>query len=78
MPVTLSIKNAPDDIVQRLKSRAKKNHRSLQGEILAILERAVGETRPLTIQEVMEEVRREGLTTPSDSVEIIRHDRDSR
>ncbi len=78
MPVTLSIKNAPDDIVQRLKTRARKNHRSLQGEILAILERAVGETRPLTIREVMEEVRREGLTTPSDSVEIIRHDRDSR
>jgi plasmid stability protein len=31
MPVTLSIKNAPDDIVARLRERAAKNHRSLQG-----------------------------------------------
>jgi hypothetical protein len=27
MPVTLSIKNAPDDIVRRLKERTKKHHR---------------------------------------------------
>jgi len=36
MPVNLSIKNAPDDVVERLRRRAAKNHRSLQGELLAI------------------------------------------
>jgi antitoxin FitA len=43
MPVSLSIKNAPDEIVVRLKERAAKNHRSLQGELLAIIEEAVRE-----------------------------------
>lgn len=32
----LSIKNVPDDIVERLHARAKANHRSLQGELLAL------------------------------------------
>ena len=38
MPVNLSIKNAPDDIVERLRERAARHHRSLQGELLAIVE----------------------------------------
>ena len=41
MPVNLSIKNAPDDIVRRLRLRAERHHRSLQGELLAIIEEAV-------------------------------------
>ncbi len=32
MPVTLSIKNVPDDVAQRLREIAAANHRSLQGE----------------------------------------------
>jgi plasmid stability protein len=46
MSVTLSIKNAPDDVVQRLRKRAERNHRSLQGELLAIIEAAAIEERP--------------------------------
>jgi plasmid stability protein len=42
MPVSLSIKNAPDEMVKRLKERAQRHHRSLQGELMAILEEAVG------------------------------------
>ena len=41
MPSNLSIKNAPDDVVQRLRERARRNHRSLQGELMAILEESV-------------------------------------
>jgi plasmid stability protein len=53
MPVNLSIKNAPDDVVARLKDRATRNHRSLQGELMAIIEEAVTLTpkRPLTLEE---------------------------
>ena len=40
MPVNLSIKNAPDDVVQILRRRAQRNHRSLQRELLAIVEAA--------------------------------------
>ncbi len=40
MPINLSIKNAPDDVVERLRRRAERHHRSLQGELLAIIEDA--------------------------------------
>jgi len=45
MPVKLSIKNAPDEVVQRLRDRAERNHRSLQGELMAIIEAAAREDR---------------------------------
>ncbi len=78
MPVNLSIKSAPDEIVARLKARATKNHRSLQGEMLAILEAAVCENAPLTVDEALAELDRIGLRTPSEAVAMIREDRDSR
>ena len=78
MPINLSIKNAPDDLVVRLKERAAKNHRSLQGEMLAIIEEAVREPTTLTPRDVLAEVRRLGLRTPAEAVEIIRAHRDDR
>src|ERR1700743_963286 len=41
--MNLSIKNVSDELVERLRLRARRNHRSLQGEMLAILEDAVGD-----------------------------------
>jgi plasmid stability protein len=78
MPVSLSIKNASDDMVKRLKERAERHHRSLQGELMAILEEAVGTSRPLTPDEVLAEVRRLGLSTPREAAGMIRKDRDGR
>jgi plasmid stability protein len=78
MPVNLSIKNAPDDLVVRLKERAAKNHRSLQGEMLAIIEEAVREPTTLTPRDILAEVRRLGLRTPAEAVEIVRAHRDGR
>ncbi|MDO8751825.1 MAG: Arc family DNA-binding protein [Dehalococcoidia bacterium] len=63
MPVSLSIKNVPDDVAERLRERAKRNHRSLQGELLAMLEEGV-EQRPMTPEEVLREVRALGIQTP--------------
>ena len=40
MPVNLSIKNVPDVMAAKLRERAERNHRSLQGEMMAILETA--------------------------------------
>jgi plasmid stability protein len=77
MPMNLSIKNAPDDVVQRLRQRAARHHRSLQGELMAIIEAAVGETAPSTPASVLAEVRRLGLRTPSEAATIIRADRDA-
>ena len=78
MPVSLSIKNAPDDMVMRLKERAERHHRSLQGELMAILEEAVGAARPLTPDEVLTKVRQLGLSTPREAAAMIRRDRDGR
>ena len=38
---TLSIKDVPEDWAETLRQRAVRNHRSLQGELTAILEAAV-------------------------------------
>ena len=77
MTVTLSIKNVPDDLAELLRKRAKENHRSLQGELMSMLESAVFPRR-LTVQELRSEVKALGLRTGSESVEMIREDRDAR
>lgn len=43
MTVNLSIKSVPRDVAERLRARAERNHRSLQGELLAIVELAASE-----------------------------------
>ena len=78
MSVNLSIKNAPDDLVMLLKARAARNHRSMQGEVLAILDEAVRSPRRLTPDEFLAEIRKLGFKTPSESAEIIRKMRDER
>lgn len=42
MAVNLSVKNVPDELAELLRQRAARNHRSLQRELLNILEAAVG------------------------------------
>ena len=74
----LSIKNAPDELVKRLEERAERHHRSLQGELLAILEEAAGTSRPLTPDEILAKVRQLRLRTPRDATRMIREDRDGR
>jgi len=39
--VNLSIKNVPENVARKLRERAAQHHRSLQGELMAILEDAV-------------------------------------
>lgn len=45
---------------------------------MAILEEALTKKRPLTLQEVLDMVRKLGLETPDEAVQMIRADRDSR
>ena len=78
MPVTLSIKNAPDHVVKRLRERAERNHRSLQGELLAIIETASRDEQPATPADVLAEIRGLGLKTPAEAASIVRGDRDGR
>lgn len=77
MSSSLSIKNVPDETVERLRKRAKRNHRSLQGELMTILEEAVGEGR-VSFLEAYRGAREATFRTPSESVAMIREDRDAR
>lgn len=43
MPVNLSVKNVPEALASKLRERAERNHRSLQGELMAILEAAASD-----------------------------------
>jgi plasmid stability protein len=75
MPVNFSIKAVPDHIVQQLRRRESKHHRSLQGELLDILEESVQDGQILTPSELLAEVRRSGLRTPEESSKFIREER---
>jgi antitoxin FitA len=78
MPVSLSIKNVPDEMVKRLKERAERHHRSLQGELMVILEQAVATPGPLSPDDVLTKVQQLGLSTPCEAAAIVRDDRDGR
>ena len=77
MPVNLSVKNVPDDIVERLRSLAKRNHRSLQGEMMTILEEAIG-SRELSLDQAEKRLSNLGFRTGDDSTAWIRELRDAR
>ncbi len=77
MPVTLSIKSVPDSLAERLRQRAARNHRSLQGELMTIIEQA-GQEPQLDIQAVYEEIQRLGLKTSNESAAMLREMRDGR
>jgi plasmid stability protein len=89
MPVNLSVKNVPDALAERLRTRAERNRRSLQRELLSILEAAVDERAPaprlapapprtLSIAEVAARARKLFPSGTPSSVAWIREMRDRR
>jgi antitoxin FitA len=78
MTVNLSIKNVPEALAERLRRRAAARHRSLQGELLAILEEAIAGERRITVDEARRLVLERGLQTPNEAREMVRADRDAR
>lgn len=71
------IRDLDDELVATLKARAKANHRSLQGEVKALLEEKV---LAKSMHQVREDLRRfrAGLRKKrfSDSAKLIRADRE--
>ena len=59
---TLSIKDVPQAWAQALRERASRSHRSLQGELMAIIERALLEPGS-SLQESPAGASREGVRT---------------
>jgi antitoxin FitA len=75
--VSLSIKDVPDEVAAALRERARANHRSVQGELMAMLEAHVG-ARPFRAGALWTKVRRLGVRTDADAARMIREDRDAR
>lgn len=111
---TLTIKDVPEPLAEHLRQRAARNHRSLQGELMSIIEQAAqaddlaaATTAPAigsralgggtvvgmnaqgpivrrgwkTIEQIYAEMQArypEPIHDQSDSVQLIREDRDSR
>ena len=78
MPASLSIKNVPDAVVERLRARAARHRRSLQGELLDLVERAADEVPTISARDVYERIRKLNLPDGESSADIIRETRDAR
>src|SRR5262245_60130511 len=79
VPVSLSIKNVPDEVVEKLRMRAQRNRRSLQGEPLEGSDKAADEAPALTVGEVYERAKARGPSSKAgDSVRLIRNMRADR
>jgi plasmid stability protein len=74
----LTIRNLDDEVVERLKARAKAHHRSLEAELREILSATV---RRRTREEFLAVADRIAAMTPktyqTDSTLLIREDRDT-
>jgi plasmid stability protein len=76
MALNLSIKNVPEDLAEALRERAGRNHRSLQGELMHILETTV-RAHPFQATALWRRIQALELTTAGESTRFIREDRDS-
>lgn len=77
MPVNVSIKAVPDVIVDLIRKRAEKNHRSLQGELIVILTEAVGLSDDLRPADALAQMAQDPWKTAEDAVTTVRRDRDA-
>ena len=74
---SLTIKNIPEETLVLLRERAKRHHRSLQGELMLILEEAIAPTK-MSLDQVQRRVQELGLSTGDDSTRWVRELRDAR
>ena len=75
--MNISIKNVAKEKVELLRSRAVRNHRSLQGELLHLIDTAV-EKEPADLDALSRKIRSLGLTRVDEATAMIRSDRDAR
>ena len=72
MSINLSIKDVPDEVADRLRARAVRNHRSLQGELMAIVEQAA-ESQEAAAKATLTRLDR-GLQRGTKSIEQVAED----
>lgn len=54
---TITVKNIPEEIYEKIKLQAKANGRSVNSEIISILEHAVQRLTPMNVEDVLERAR---------------------
>jgi plasmid stability protein len=55
--VTLTIKNVPEELYERIKTQAKNNHRSINKEVISIIETAFT-IPPIDVKSTLERTRK--------------------
>ena len=74
------IRDLDPEVLETLKERARRNHRSLQGELKAILEVAARGTAASSVEEFLAQARlireRTAATYQTDSAALVREDRE--
>ena len=73
---SLTVKNVPEEMLVLLRERAKRHHRSLQGELMLILEEAIASTK-MSLDQVQRRVEELGIRTGDDSTRWVRELRDA-
>jgi plasmid stability protein len=74
---SLTIRKIPGTVLQRLRERAVRHRRSMQGEVLSILESATADaSKRLDAEGIFRRVQSLGLRTPAEAADMIRQDRD--
>ncbi len=55
---SVTIKNIPEEIYEKIKLQAKANHRSVNSEIISIFEHAVQKRTPIDVKVILERARK--------------------
>lgn len=77
MPINVSVKNVPDEVMEKLRESAKCHHRSIQGELLAIIEEVTGPAK-FSLDQAEVRLKALGFGTGDDSTSWIREQRHAR
>ncbi|MGI8785065.1 MAG: FitA-like ribbon-helix-helix domain-containing protein [Acidobacteriota bacterium] len=64
MSVNLSIKNVPNELAKKLRRRALRHHRSIQGELMTILTECLIDQEQVTVEQAFEQSSQAGLAHP--------------
>ena len=56
--VTVTVKNIPQELYERIKLQAKVNRRSINSEIISVLEHAIPMRTPIDVNEILERARK--------------------
>ena len=56
--ITITVKNIPEEIYEKIKVQAKANRRSVNSEIISIFEDAVQRRTPKDVKDILERARR--------------------